>query len=75
MIRITISTPDARKQSIENDSQTVREILEKHNINPGASSLILDGIILSSEQQRTSLKDLGVSGDATLAVCVKLANA
>lgn len=75
MLRLTISTPDTRKSVIISEDKTPRETLEDENINIGAASLILDGAMLSPESQRKNFRELGVTGDATLAVCVKLANA
>lgn len=75
MLRLTISTPDTRKVVILEETKTPREALSENNINIGSATLILDGQVLSADTQRKSFAALGATGEATLALCVKLANA
>lgn len=75
MIRVTIALPDDRSTEIMDDSLSVKEILNHKNANFSRATVILDGCTLTPEAMNKPLRELGVQGDCTIAVCVKLDNA
>jgi hypothetical protein len=75
MTKILLATPDNRKTVNEDDALSPKEIMDKHGINYSRGTVMIDGMILSAGQLRQSLTELGVTGDCTLSVTVKLDNA
>ena len=75
MTKVTLAAPDSRKTVIISDETTVKEILDSNSINYSRASVILDGTILTPDNLRKSLTDLGATGDCTIAICVKMDNA
>lgn len=75
MVRITIALPDSRKTEIVESTKSVKEILTDAGANFSRATVILDGCTMTPETMNKSLDDLGVTGDCTIAVCVKMDNA
>ena len=75
MIRLTIASTDNRNTDIIDEALTPKQALANANINYTRATVILDGCTMTPEKMNKSFRDLGVQGDATLAVCVKLDNA
>ena len=75
MFRLTIASADSRNTDIVDDNITPKQALENAGINYTRATVILDGCTMTPEKMNKSFRDLGIAGDATLAVCVKLDNA
>ena len=75
MFSLTIASADSRNPDIVDDNITPKQALENAGINYTRATVILDGCTMTPEKMNKSFHDLGIVGDATLAVCVKLDNA
>ena len=75
MIRLTIASADSRTTDIIDDSITPKAALEAAGINYTRATVIIDGCPMTPAKMNQSFSDLGITGDCTMAVCVKLDNA
>ena len=75
MFRLTIASADSRNTDIVDDNITPKQAHENAGITYTRATVTLDGGPMTPEKMNKSFHDLGIVGDATLAVCVKLDNA
>ena len=75
VVNVLLATPADRTEYPASSNMTIKEFLDEHNCPIGTSTLMLDGMTLTPETLRQSFAQLGATGDCTLAVCTKLANA
>lgn len=75
VVNVLLATPADRNEYGASSDMTVKDFLAEHNCPIGSSTLMLDGMTLTPETLRQTFTQLGATGDCTLAVCTKLANA
>lgn len=75
IVKVLLATPTDRTEFNTSSDVTIKDFLQEHNCPIGTSTIMLDAMALTPETMRQTFDQLGATGDCTLAVCTKLANA
>lgn len=75
MVQITIGNNVNRQRAIEDGNQTVRELLEKYDIDYSRGATTLDGTTIQPGQMDMTLTELGVTDRCFLLNVAKTDNA
>lgn len=67
MVKITLVTSNPREVDIVSENMTVREFLEKHNVNYGIGSTSIDGMPLQNGGMDMSFTEHGITDRAIVA--------
>lgn len=75
MIKVTLITNNPRKTILASENETVKEILEKNDVNYGNAATAVDGATLSAGEINMTLRDLGIEEKAIISVLAHKDNA
>lgn len=75
VISVTITTATNRWATTTANTTTIKEFLEKENVNYTSCVVHLDGMPLSTDELNTTFEEQGITESCMLAAIVKAVNA
>lgn len=75
MIQIKISANDIRETVIEDENQTIRNVVEKYNIPYATTQVLLDGSPVQAGNFDKTFKDMNITTKCIISTVVKTNNA